>query len=263
MRQGGFRRWLVVRALVVVFGAALALHRLSAAPPVSRSFDANGVKIHFLTEGKGEPVVLIHGLYSSAEINWRLTGVMQELARDHQVIALDMPGHGRSDRPENDDAYGLRIVDDVLELMDHLQIKKAHIVGYSLGGMVAMKLLAQHPERAISGTIGGMGWFRAGSPLQRFWERIPQREGSRTPTAFLRNVGKLALSPNELKRIDLPVKVLVGDRDPCRSLYVAPLRRVRPEWPVVEIKDAGHIDCIVKQQFRDEISDWIRKQTRP
>ena len=235
----------------------------TAGPSKSNDFDANGVKIHFLVEGQGPPVILIHGLYSSAEINWKLTGVIKELAKDHQVIALDMPGHGRSDKPENDEAYGTQIVDDVVGLLDHLKIKKAHIVGYSLGGMVAMKFLADHPDRALSGTIGGMGWFRAGSPLQGFWVRLPGREGSRTPSAFLRNVGKLAISEAELKKIEVPAKVIVGDRDPCRRLYVAPLRRVRKDWPVVEIRDAGHIDCIVKKQFRDEIADWIRSQKTP
>jgi pimeloyl-ACP methyl ester carboxylesterase len=261
--RGSLKRGFVVPALAIVLAATATLSRVFAAEPTSHEFDASGVKLHFLTEGKGEPVVLIHGLYSSAEINWRLTGVMADLAQDHEVIALDLPGHGRSDKPENDDAYGLRLVDDVLELLDHLQIKKAHIVGFSLGGMVAMKFLAQHPERAISGTIGGMGWVRAGSPLQKFCDRLPDGEQSRTPSAFLRNVGKLGLTANEVKSIGLPVTILVGERDPCRRHYVAPLRRIRPDWPVVEIKDAGHIDIVLRKEFRNEIGNWIRKQSKP
>jgi pimeloyl-ACP methyl ester carboxylesterase len=248
--------------LAFVIGVLL-LAPLSAGQPASQYFDANGVKIHFLIEGQGQPVVLIHGLYSSAEMNWKLPGILGELARDHQVIALDMPGHGRSDKPENDEAYGLRIVEDVVGLLDHLHIKKAHIVGYSLGGMVAMKFLSVHPDRTISGTIGGMGWLREGSRQQKFWERIPSREGSRTPAAFRRGVVQLALTEEELKKIDVPVEILVGDRDPCKRLYVTPLRRVRNDWPVVEIKDAGHIECVTKKQFREDLVTWIRRQTKP
>jgi len=77
---------------------------LAVEEPRSRFLDAKGVKIHFLIVGKGEPVVLIHGLHSSAAINWGLTGVISDLSKDHQVIALDLPGHGRSDKPEDEKA---------------------------------------------------------------------------------------------------------------------------------------------------------------
>lgn len=247
-------------AVGVVFGAGAA--PVLAEQPTSHTFHAKGVKIHYLTAGQGETVVLIHGLYSSAEINWSINGVVAELAKDHQVIALDMPGHGRSDKPETDDAYGVQIVEDVILLLDRLQVKKAHIVGYSLGGMVALKLLATHEDRAISGTLGGMGWFREGSGLQHFWERIPARQGAPVPSAFLRNVGKLAVSEQELRRIRAPVEVLVGDRDPVRGLYVRPLEQVRKDWPVVEIADAGHMNCIMKRQFRDQLAGWVRKNSK-
>src|SRR5262245_8765302 len=116
-----------------------------SAPPESFDFDAKGVKIHYLLAGEGEPVVLIHGLDSSAQLNWNINGVIAELAKDHQVIALDMPGHGQSDKPSNESAYGRQIIEDVILLLDRLKIKKAHVVGYSLGGMVALKLMAVHP----------------------------------------------------------------------------------------------------------------------
>src|SRR5262245_35565350 len=101
-----------------------------AAQPESAEFSVNGVKIHYLRTGNGEPVVLIHGLDSSAQLNWNVNGVVAELATDHDVIALDMPGHGQSDKPASEAAYGRQIVEDVALLLDHLEIKKAHIVGY-------------------------------------------------------------------------------------------------------------------------------------
>jgi pimeloyl-ACP methyl ester carboxylesterase len=248
---------LMVAALAILVKPGTVL---TADETRSRSFDAKGVKIHFLIEGKGEPVVLIHGLHSSAAINWKMTGVVAELAKDHQVIAFDLPGHGRSDKPENEDAYGLQLVEDVKLLLDHLRIDKAHIVGYSLGGMVALKFLATHPDRSLSGTIGGMGWFREGSRLQGLWDRIPARENRRPPPAFIRAVGKLAMTEEELKKIKVPVEILIGDRDPVKRMYVVPLQKVRKDWPVVDIKDAGHINCIIKKQFREEVAVWARKQ---
>jgi pimeloyl-ACP methyl ester carboxylesterase len=243
--------------LVIVF----PVNASAADEAHSNSFNAKGVKIHYLVAGAGEPVVLIHGLHSSAELNWKLTGVVAELAKDHRVIALDMPGHGRSDKPDDDGAYGIQLVDDVALLLDHLKIDKAHIVGYSLGGMVALKFLAKHPDRALSGTIGGMGWLREGSRLQGIWDMMPAK-GRRLPPAFMRGVGKLALTEVELRRIKLPVEILVGERDPVKQMYVVPLERVRKDWRVVEVKDAGHITCVTKTEFREGIGEWVRAQSK-
>ena len=234
----------------------------AADEPTSATFEAKGVKLHYLTQGKGEPVVLIHGLHSSAELNWNKPGVVAELAKDHRVIAIDLPGHGKSDKPEKEDAYGLQVVEDVALLVDHLKIKKAHVVGYSLGGMVAVKFMAKHPDRVLSGTVGGMGWLREGSALQRVWDKLPAREDGRTPAAFVKSIGQLAVSEEELKKIDVPVKVVVGSRDPVKRLYVEPLKAARKDWAVAEIPDAGHIDCAAKKQFRDEVAEWVRKNTK-
>src|SRR5207249_6969592 len=139
---------------------------------------------------------------SRAEVNWGMPGIMAELARDHRVLALDLPGHGRSDKPAGDAAYGLQVVEDVVLLLDHLKIKKAHVVGYSLGGMVTMKLLAKHPDRVRSGTVCGMGWFKEGSPWQKVMGKM---KGGKIgpPQEFFDAVGTLALTEQELKKIDL------------------------------------------------------------
>jgi len=247
--------------LVVALCCAHA-HGRAASAASSRTFEVDDVKIHYFVEGQGEPVVLIHGLHSSAAMNWMINGVFADLAKDHQVIALDLPGHGQSDKPPDEQAYGTQIVADVVALLDHLDINRAHIVGYSLGGMVAVKLLATYPERTLSGTLGGMGWLREGSRLQRIWEQIPAREGARTPPEFIRTIGQLAVTDEELKRIDVPVEIVIGERDPVKRMYVTPLRPVRPDWPVVEIDGAGHINCVAKPQFHHALTDWVRKQTK-
>lgn len=229
----------------------------AAEKPDSQFFDAKGVKIHYLVQGTGEPVVLIHGLYSSAAINWQMPGTLALLARNHQVIALDLPGHGQSDRPEAESAYGLQMVEDIALLMDHLNVKKAHIVGYSLGGMIAMKFVVMHPDRTLCCLLGGMGWLKEGSGLQKFWENLPSRDRGPVPLACLRSFGTFAITEDELRGVKLPVEILVGDHDPCKALYVEPLHRVRADWPIIEIKDAGHLTCIVKDQFKDELAKWI------
>ena len=249
-------------SVTFVLGISLICVRpAGAASSSSRTFEAHGVKIHYLVAGSGEPVVLIHGWHSSADINWRLNGVFTDLAQDHEVIAFDLPGHGRSDKPEADEAYGLQMVDDVVLLLDHLKIQKAHVVGYSMGGMVVAKLLAMHPERVLSGLIGGMGWFREGSGIQWVWGQMGAHD-KKPDAAFVRNVAKLALTEAELKRITLPVQVLVGAQDPVKDMYIAQLRPVRKDWPIVEIADAGHFNCIMKPEFRRAIGDWVRKNAQ-
>jgi pimeloyl-ACP methyl ester carboxylesterase len=221
----------------------------SIASPVSQTFDADGVKIHYLIEGAGEPVVLIHGMDSSATINWQIPGTIDAIARDHQVIALDLPGYGQSDKPGQARAYGLQWVEDVILLLDHLKIRKAHIVGYSMGGLVALKLIAEHPDRVLSGTLGGMGWLPQRSFLQKVWAHLR--------SARSRDVSELALAEDELKAIRIPVLILVGDHDPIRKLYVVPLQKVRVDWQVIEIRDASHANCIFKKQFIDELEKWL------
>jgi pimeloyl-ACP methyl ester carboxylesterase len=137
----------------------------------------------------------------------------------------------------------------VILLLDHLNIRKAHIVGYSMGGMVALKLIAEHPDRVLSGTLGGVGWLPDGGFLQKVWAHMR--------SVSSRGVSELALTEQELQAIRILVLILVGDRDPTRKLYVVPLQKVRNDWQVIEIQGAGHLNCIFKKQFIEEIEKWL------
>jgi pimeloyl-ACP methyl ester carboxylesterase len=66
----------------------------------------------------------------------------------------------------------LQRVEDIILLLDRMNIRNAHIVGYSMGGIVALRLIAEHPDRVLSATLGGMGWLAQGSGLQRVWEHM-------------------------------------------------------------------------------------------
>jgi dipeptidyl aminopeptidase/acylaminoacyl peptidase len=241
--------------------ALLAFHVLAAAglSATDQQLSVKGVKIHFIEEGKGEPAVLIHGLQANAVVNWQLTGVVAALAKDYRVIALDLPGHGQSDTPATEQGYGLQMVEDVLKLLDHLKVKKAHVVGYSLGGMIALKFVGLHQDRVLSAVIGGMGWLREGSGAQKVWELVPAAKDVHPLGACVRSMATLALTEKEVAAIQVPVALIIGDHDPVKWLCVRPLVDVRKDWPVIDIKDAGHVSCIFKSQFRDEIKQWLDK----
>ena len=114
----------------------------------------DGVKIHFMVLGKGAPVILIHGYTGSAEGNWFRNGIAEALAKTHMVIAIDCRNHGRSDKPQ---PGGPGRAEDVIEMMDHLKIQKAHFHGYSMGGAIVGRLMALVPERFITAGFGGSG----------------------------------------------------------------------------------------------------------
>jgi pimeloyl-ACP methyl ester carboxylesterase len=227
------------------------------------SFKAKGVKIAYATRGKGEPVVLIHGWLASAGLNWELPGISTALAKDFHIIEMDVRGHGLSDKPKKEELYGDELVEDVARLLDHLNIKKAHIVGYSMGGIIAGKFVVKHPDRARSVTLGGMGWLEKGGLGQWMFDQIGKNDPNAKALAICgRSLAKLALTKDEIKSIKVPVTVLVGEQDIVKDLYVKPLRAVRKDWPVVEIKDGDHLSCVLRPQFKEEIHKWLTKQTK-
>jgi pimeloyl-ACP methyl ester carboxylesterase len=255
------RRWLTVFAALTC-AAYPGLAR--AAGPTVQTLDANGVKVSYSVQGKGEPVVLIHGWLSSAGLNWELPGISSLLARDFQVIGLDVRGHGSSDKPTTEDAYGTELVEDVVRILDHLKIAKAHVVGYSMGGIIAGNFIARHPDRVLSGAITGMGWLKTGGLGQWTFAQIGKNDPNAKAFAVCgRSLAKLALTEDQIKSIRVPVIVMVADKDDLiKRLYVEPLERVRKDWAVVEIKDANHLSCIIKPQFRDELAAWLKRNSK-
>jgi pimeloyl-ACP methyl ester carboxylesterase len=120
-----------------------------------RFFDSNGVRIRYVDQGSGEPIVLVPGFTATIEMNWIDTGALGELSKNHRVIAFDCRGHGKSGKPHDPNQYGRQMAMDAFRLMDHLHISKAHIVGYSMGGSLVAQLLAIDPTRFITATLGG------------------------------------------------------------------------------------------------------------
>ena len=152
----GYRAAMKTTAFVLLAIIVLSLPAFSQASGASGFFTASdGVRIHYLTAGNtGSWVVLIHGYMDSAQRMWFTTGIAPALAKNHRVVAIDNRNHGQSDKPQPN---GTGRAADVLELMDHLKIQKAHIHGYSMGGGMTGQLLGIAPERFITAGFGGSG----------------------------------------------------------------------------------------------------------
>ena len=111
------------------------------------------IDVHYETQGKGEPLLLIHGLGSSTE-DWEPQ--IRDFASHFHVIAYDVRGHGRTDKPRT--GYSVRqFADDAAALLRHLDVGPAHVLGISMGGMIALQLAVDHPKTVKSLTIVNSG----------------------------------------------------------------------------------------------------------
>jgi pimeloyl-ACP methyl ester carboxylesterase len=122
-------------------------------------FESDDVKIAYRDEGTGEPVLLIHGFASNSKVNWVDPGWMQTLTdAGYRPIAIDNRGHGESEKLYDETAYGAPLMaEDARRLLDHLDIAKAHVLGYSMGARIGSFLAINHPDRVKSLIISGMG----------------------------------------------------------------------------------------------------------
>ncbi|MGH8245344.1 MAG: alpha/beta fold hydrolase [Gammaproteobacteria bacterium] len=111
---------------------------------------ANGIEIYYEIHGSGEPLLLIMGLGANATA-WYLQ--IPEFSRQHQVIAFDNRGAGRSDKP-NEPYTIAQMADDAAGLLDALNVTSAHVFGVSLGGMIAQELTLRHPQRVRTLILG-------------------------------------------------------------------------------------------------------------
>jgi pimeloyl-ACP methyl ester carboxylesterase len=152
---------------------ASAIFAADAKPTEADMTTSDGVKIHYYVMGKGTPVILIHGYTGTAWGNWFSNGIAQALAKNHMVVALDCRNHGKSDKPV---ANGPGKAEDVVELMDHLKIKKAHIHGYSMGGGITGRLLTMIPDRIITAAFGGSGIPEADAEMRA--KVVPDKQGA-------------------------------------------------------------------------------------
>lgn len=123
------------------------------------SFRNGDVEIAYLDEGEGEPIVLVHGFASTKEVNWVQPGWVSALNRaGRRVVALDNRGHGASSKLYDPAAYhSIAMADDVRALLDHLQIERADIMGYSMGARITAFLTVDHAERVRAAILGGLG----------------------------------------------------------------------------------------------------------
>ena len=214
--------------------------------PTTGYAPVNGLKMYYEIRGSGEPVVLLHGAFMAISGDWN--DWIGELAKTRKVIAVEMQGHGRTADIKRD-ITGENLADDVAGLLDYLKIPSADIMGYSLGGGVAMQCAIRHPGKvrkvvSISAPYARDGWVKEGNdaltnltaemfkgtPVEVEWKKLnPKPDGF---LDFFNHIKATAVMPydfgaDNLKATKAPFFFIHGDADGVRIDHIAEMYRLK------------------------------------
>lgn len=216
--------------------------------PTTGYAPVNGLKMYYEVHGSGDPVVLLHGSFMAISNNFHWTEWIGELSKTRKVIAVEMQGHGRTADINRDFSYD-NLADDAAALLDHLKIARADLIGYSLGGGVALNCAIRHPDRVrkvvvISAVFRLDGWTKEtldvfpkltaeafkGTPIEADYKRL-----SPTPNEFpnfVKRVISIDLKPHDfgadkLKATKAPMFFIHGDADGVRLEHIAEMFRLK------------------------------------
>jgi pimeloyl-ACP methyl ester carboxylesterase len=243
-----------------------------------RYFQArDGVTLAYRELGQGRPLVLIHGFFSTATVNWVRYGHAARIAaRGFRVVMPDLRAHGDSDKPHDPAAYPPDVLaDDGAVLIEHLGLTDYDLGGYSLGARTTLRMMV-HGARPARAIIAGMGWDGMVDTEGRggFFRRILTNLGSFErgsaewmAESFLKTVGgdPVALlqvlntfvdtTPAEIVRVDTPTRVLMGDEDNdtgsgetlARALSHGQFGRL----------PGNHMSAVTKPELGNAIADFL------
>lgn len=216
--------------------------------PITGYAPVNGLKMYYEVHGSGDPVVLLHGSYMTISNNFNWTEWIGELSKSRKVIAVEMQGHGRTADIKRDFSYE-NLAADVAALLDHLKTPSADLIGYSMGGGVALQCAIHHPEKvrkvvSISAVFRHDGWVKEvldaypqftaeafkDSPIETEYKKL-----SPTPDqfpAFVKRVIAMDLKPydfgaDKLKATRAPMLFIHGDADGVRLEHISEMFRLK------------------------------------
>jgi pimeloyl-ACP methyl ester carboxylesterase len=250
---------------------------------VMPSFQNGDVQIAYLDEGEGDPIVLVHGFASTKNVNWVYPTWVSELKKNgRRVIALDNRGHGESEKIYDSAQYSIpTMASDVVSLMDHVNLDRADIMGYSLGSRMTAWLARYRPERLRSAILGGIGigLIEGGGPgenvasaleadsledvkdpvgrtFRAFAEQT--RSDRRALAACLRGPRGL-MTEAEAAAINVPVLIAVGTKDEVAGSG-AELKNVIPGSQLLDIPNRDHMRAVGDRVYKAGVLDFLSRR---
>lgn len=250
-----------------------------ASTPIEPQFfeSVGGARIAWREVGEGRPLVLIHGYFSNAVVNWIRYGHAEKIAaRGFRVIMPDLRGHGDSDKPHDAASYPADVLmADNLGLIEHLGLTDYDLGGYSLGARTTVRMLANGatPGKVILSGMGlqglihtagrghyfhrvltNLGSFERGSS-EWLTEAFLKTTGG-DPVALLRVLDTFVDTPlAAIEAMDRPTLVVAGvdddDNGPAHEIV-----DVMPDARFVEIP-GNHMSAVVKPELGDAIADFL------
>ena len=228
-----------------------------------------GVRIHYETEGSGQPLVLHHGSFGSGA-DWRDLAYVDALKHDNLLILMDARGHGASDKPHDPAAYDLALrASDVTSVLDDLKVERANFFGYSMGGWIGFGLAKYAPSRFRSLILGGahpyaesVQGFRdsLSGGMAVFIALVKQAYGLfLTPDILARHeandlVALLALSQDRtdisdvLPTMTMPCLFFVGEDDPRLNGVRESAQNV-PDATLFSLPGCGHVAGLARHDL--------------
>ena len=246
------------------------------------AFTHGDAQIAYRDEGEGNPIVLVHGFASNAEVNWFYPGWASTLkGAGYRVVALDNRGHGASTKFYDAENYHIGTMSsDVIALMDHLEIGKADVMGYSLGARISGYLSLQHPERVRTVIFGGLGMalIEGGGPGENvalaleaaslddvtdptgrtFRAFADQTRSDRRALAACLRGSRRRMTAEEAARLDLPVLIAVGTKDDVAG-SAHRLGEIIPRSEVLDIPDRDHMRAVGDRVYKDGVLDFLAR----
>ena len=246
-------------------------------------FRHDGVEIAFLDQGEGAPIVLVHGFAATALVNWVEPGWVATLtAAGRRVIALDNRGHGASSKLYDPADYDSAVMaDDVRALLDHLDLGRADVMGYSMGARITAFFALAHPTRLRRAVLGGLGSHLldgVGPPASIAAAlEAPSLADVRDPTgrafrAFAEqtksDLAALAacirgsrqnLTADQIAGIRAPVLVAVGTEDPLAG-SAHELAALLPSGRAFDIPGRDHMLAVGDKQFKAAVLRFLAEE---
>lgn len=240
-----------------------------------------GFRLAYDVVGDGPPIVLVHGFASSRATNWRAPGWYTALtAAGRQVIALDVRGHGESDKPHVLDAYDEgELARDVVRLLDHLGFDRADVMGYSMGGFITLRLLHEAPARVRRAVIAGVGenYYGRGpvetaaiaaalraADVREVTEAVPrtfrifadQGKNDREALALCMTRPRRSVTAAEFSGLRVPVLIVVGERDTVTGPPGA-LAEALPGARVVIVPQRDHMTAVGDKIYKEAVIAFL------